>query len=72
MTTYALKDEVMVRHFTPEGVAEDEGVIVARTIEQNSRYNIALPDGKIVLNATEDAMQPIRAAEKLTMLSPPD
>lgn len=58
MTGYELKDKVVVQHFTPKGVAEDEGVIVARTIEENPRYNIALANGKIVINATRDAMRP--------------
>ncbi len=54
---YKLKDQVVVRHFTPEGLAEDEGTVVARTIEENPRYNVALPSGKIVLNATKDAVR---------------
>ena len=58
MTGYELKDKVVVQHFTPKGEAEDEGVIVARTIEENPRYNIALANGKIVINATRDAMRP--------------
>jgi|TARA_R110000744_G_scaffold86687_4_gene169531 hypothetical protein len=62
MTGYELKDKVMVRHFTPKGVAEDEGVVVARTIEENPRYDVALADGKMVINATEHAMRPKSAS----------
>lgn len=53
---YELKDKVVVRTFTPDGMLERDGVIVARTIEGNSRYDIALPGGEIVANVDGEAL----------------
>jgi hypothetical protein len=56
LDVYALKDRVVVRTFTPVGVVEQEGTVVARTTEENPRYDIALPDGKIVANINGEAL----------------
>tara|TARA_R110000796_G_scaffold251210_2_gene382094 strand:- start:2 stop:202 length:201 start_codon:yes stop_codon:yes gene_type:complete len=53
---YALKDKVVVRTFNPHGVLQRDGTIVARTIEENPRYDIALLNGGIVANVCEEAL----------------
>lgn len=53
---YELRDKVVVRTFTPNGVLERDGTIVARTTEEIPRYDIALPDGEIVANINGEAL----------------